>query len=572
MLIQPNTFVRLIKGCPLDNSYKDTIYFETPTEQYSYFRNTLTNGIPLNKQSYQRYAEGVITVNVSADDLYGVNYMMFQNGSFGTKWFYAFVNEIEYVGNTVSRVYYEIDIMQTWMFDYRNNIKPCFIVRQHSETDNIGDNLIAEDVAYGDYKIGQTVTPLENEPRAVVLQYTGAIPDLDPLPDIGTTADEGFYGGNYQGTRFAIYRIESEEDANNLNNLISGIDFMTLGGFIAAFVYPWSIASQYAQSTYQPQNIRTFVIRKPTTIDGYTPKNKKLFTFPYCCVNLTPNNDAGKDFAFEYFGNTTGDTSEVEFALTAPLAPAANLISYPVLYNGAYYDTTCAVQSATFPVCSIASGKLADWFANNSLSILAQSVGGIVASKAAGNSAQGMTVQELESELLKNRDIKARGPITSARAEAREVARETAKEQYRVSNVRATLNAQKEARTDVRAAINTCLLASSGNTSYSSAQTDAMFATQKGGFISARVKTIRNHNAKIVDDYFTMYGYAINAVKMPNFHARAKWTYIKTSGFSAYGNVPSGDMADIRALHDRGITYWDKDAVIGDYSVNNNIL
>ena len=141
MLIQPDSIIRLIKNCPIDDSYKDTIYFKDRAEQKEYFYTTLS-GINFTKQSYQRYDEGVLHINAKADEIYNCNYLMFQNTAFGNRWFYAFVNEIEYVNNVSSKVYYEIDVIQTWLLDLQ--IQPCFIERQHSETDGVGDNLIPE--------------------------------------------------------------------------------------------------------------------------------------------------------------------------------------------------------------------------------------------------------------------------------------------------------------------------------------------------------------------------------------------------------------------------------------------
>ena len=147
MYIEPNTVIRLLKNCPLDTTYEHTIYFESDSAQISYFQSltkyTMTN------QSYQRVQRGKMRVAYKAEDLYDCNYLMFQNSSFGNKWFYAFIKSVEYVNNATSEIEFEIDVMQTWFFNY--DLEMCFVEREHSATDNIGENLVPENLETGEY-------------------------------------------------------------------------------------------------------------------------------------------------------------------------------------------------------------------------------------------------------------------------------------------------------------------------------------------------------------------------------------------------------------------------------------
>ena len=146
MFIEPNTNIRILKNVPLDNTYKHTLYFSNETDQANYFigltRHNLTN------QTYQRVRKGVSRVSIKAESLYDCNYIMFQNASFGDKWFYAFITSVEYVNNIVSEITFEIDVMQTWFFDF--NLRECYVEREHTVTDNIGDNIVTEPVDIGD--------------------------------------------------------------------------------------------------------------------------------------------------------------------------------------------------------------------------------------------------------------------------------------------------------------------------------------------------------------------------------------------------------------------------------------
>ena len=144
--IAPNSIIKLLRNVPLEKDYINTLYFANASAQATYFNGTAK--YTLTAQSYQRANKGVCRVNYKVEDLYDCNYMMFQNTSFGTKWFYAFITSVDYVNNVTSDVHYEIDVMQTWAFEM--SLTQCFVEREHSTTDNIGDNLVAEPVDIGE--------------------------------------------------------------------------------------------------------------------------------------------------------------------------------------------------------------------------------------------------------------------------------------------------------------------------------------------------------------------------------------------------------------------------------------
>ena len=147
MYIAPTTNIKLLYHVPLDNTYDHTIFFYTASAQQNYFAGLTKYN--LANYTYQRVQKGMLRVGINAENLYDCNYMMFQNTGFGNKWFYAFINSVEYVNNECSEIRFELDEIQTWHFDYSPDI--CFVERQHSLTDNIGDNILPEPVALGEY-------------------------------------------------------------------------------------------------------------------------------------------------------------------------------------------------------------------------------------------------------------------------------------------------------------------------------------------------------------------------------------------------------------------------------------
>ena len=123
----PDTTIIFLKNVPLDNSYEHSIYFATPQNQYDYFYSL--RKYKLDAQSYQRVKRGWMRVQIKADNLYDCNYLAFQNTSFGTKWFYAFITSVEYVNDvlspSLSSIFFSCLLtLIVNLFALFNNVKP----------------------------------------------------------------------------------------------------------------------------------------------------------------------------------------------------------------------------------------------------------------------------------------------------------------------------------------------------------------------------------------------------------------------------------------------------------------
>ena len=73
----------------------------------------------------------------------------------------------------------------------------------------------------------------------------------------------------------------------------------------------------------------------------------------------------------------------------------------------------------------------------------------------------------------------------------------------------------------------------------------------------------------MIDDFFTMYGYAVKAIGRINTHSRPHWNYVKTVGCCLTGSIPSDDVQRICSIYDRGITFWQSGNEVGNYSLDN---
>ena len=179
------TNITLYKNIPLLPNYLDTVYFASAQEQQAWFASYATYSFSFTNQMYQRVTRNSVRLEGNPRQYDGINYMKFQNTFTGgvNRWWYAFVLDTEYVNENVFDVIYEIDVMQTFMFDY--DLLQCYVERQHSETDNVGDNLLQEPISIGDYVINEVGGVKQFDPANTNLDSLAYVVAIMPLLDIG---------------------------------------------------------------------------------------------------------------------------------------------------------------------------------------------------------------------------------------------------------------------------------------------------------------------------------------------------------------------------------------------------
>lgn len=80
---------------------------------------------------------------------------------------------------------------------------------------------------------------------------------------------------------------------------------------------------------------------------------------------------------------------------------------------------------------------------------------------------------------------------------------------------------------------------------------------------------VHDSEARKLDEFLTMYGYAVNRVKVPNLIGRQYWNFVKTNGSSISGDMPASAMANICRILDGGIFFWHGDYV-GNFHIGYN--
>ncbi len=518
--VAPNTVIYLCSGVPLDNKYRDTIYFTTQTNQLIYFEGKVK--YMFDSHSYQRVGTGKIRVAELADNLYDCNYLYFQNTNFGDKWFFAFVTGVEYVNNGTSEVSYEIDVLQTWHFDYK--LGYCFVEREHVTDDTIGANVIAEPINFGDMK-------------CVELEQTNSLANYSAIIATGYDADDSTPGAVYSnipsGLNYLKFNAEYGTSwARALDYLQAAVDDEKDDAIVAIWMQPTEFSTLEEAIT---DNCQTITIDCPTTIDGYSPKNNKLFTYPYSYLGVDSGNETAI-YRYEWFAPECVDAyGGYPFYLVGVTCPNPEIQMAPMGYcvqnsqvhhSGSYNDTINFSEGLTmrdFPQIAWASDAYRAWVANGGYYSAALNIAG---------SAAGAGISALQGNTA--------GVISG------------------MIGVAQTINTAAHE-------------ANHGATGHGIQGGTAAVAGRTKDFYFKKMQ-IQYDYAMMIDDYFTRYGYQVNKVKVPSRNGRTRWNYVKTSGCIVLADaVPGDDISKIESIYDNGVTFWMSGSYVGHYSETNSI-
>lgn len=539
MYIEPNSTVRLLKGVPLDSDYNDTLYFASRDAQFNYFYNHA--GYTLNNQSYQRVNKGMFRCSLPMSATYDVNYMMFKNTSFENHWFYAFVDKIEYTNNGMCEVNFTIDVIQTWLFNggMQNALGQCFVEREIVADDTVGAHIEPESLDTGEQVYNGTVGDLALNGT---IRYIVMLSENDETIANGRFYDGSFCGADLYVCDDGIYKILSK---------VTKVDEV-IGIYTApyeAFTSDKIVLNQLIPTGYSPARQDIALTGAPfatcgTTVNGYTPKNNKLLTYPFNYLVVMTGQGASNVYRYEYFnqGNPT-------FKLGFNLLPPVSVTLEPTNYKGVATDALppqslhndmltldgypmCSWNSDAYQAWQIQQGTVNQTNQNiNSANNVISSIG-----NALSISAGILTGNELMAMM---------GAVGAGHTMVSEV-----------QNITNTKNADYLASymADV----------TKGNTASGS----NILSNGEMKFYGGRMSVTANR-AKQIDDFFSMFGYSVRVVKQPDINSRPRWNYVKCTDVALNCNMPTDDRNTVKKIFSNGIRFWKNASDIGNYSLAN---
>lgn len=542
-----NSNIIICKNIKLDKSYKDVLNY---TEQQMVSLCQANAVASANNYSFIRGERGYIKTSFSYNDALKCNYMAFQNPDYSNKWFFAFIDDVIYDNDGTARIRYTIDEFSTW-FDYWN-AEACFVEREHVSDDTFGLHTIDEGLSFGDYIVsssGSIESSTFSYTKMHVCIGVAWLPDNTPSLYTANRVIGGVFSGTYylvfkevgDAAKFVkayaelghaqdiqcLYMIPEALAAINSSTVWTNanlgdetdIDFITLHGTTGAIIINDNIA-----------------ISRPTTIGSFTPKNNKVLCYPYNALTISNNSGTMSEFKYEDFINNSPI-----FSLVGLQSPSCPMFIYPKNYkkDGASKSGySWGIPLAKIPQGSWNADMYTNWMTQNGVNILGMRIDAPTA-HAIGGSLSALTGAATGS-------IDSIGSGIGAMFGA-------VQEQYRASMIPNQIGGQTTVG-------------------------DVTFAYDKLAPTYYKMQ-IREENARIIDDWFSRFGYKINRVKVPNQVGRTYWNFVKIGsgesiGYSTNQNrsVPSSSMEIINTIYRNGTTIWHNHANIGNYSLNNTIV
>lgn len=541
--ITPQGDIYLCKT-PLENDYKNQLTFSNATSQFNYFNSKVFK--TFDNYTYIKH-DNIIKVGLNIDEIINCNYLFYRNEGFSNKWYYCFITNMEYVNENCTSITFETDVWQTYQFNL--TYKQCFVEREHVNNDNVGEHTVPEGLETGDF-IANSVVELGNNQmnvKYIAMAYTSNPEEVFPT----ITSKE--YTGLYSGYNYMI--LGSPNDADNMiqgfanNGMLekitclftipkglirdsvhwyngpgaAGSDVVEVGGLYPMFAL---VPSDPVGSHNEITMLSSTNVTINTTINGYTPKNNKLFTgeFNYLYVS----NNTGNDIKINYedFVN-----NQPAFKISGSISVGCATKLIPLNYKK--LDTTAAgmgnslfaygINGSKYPTLAWVGDAYTNWLTQNAINLGTSFV------------SSGMSV--LGSAFTGN-PLYAMGGL------------------FDITNKLGQLRQHQ-------------LVSDTGQGSLNNG--DLTFSSKKMNFTIYRM-SIKQEYAQIIDKYFDMFGYKVNIVKLPNITGRTNWNYVKTIDCNIEGDIPQAHLQLLRQMFNNGVTLWHDPTKMYDYSQSNTIV
>lgn len=267
------------------------------------------------------------------------------------------------------------------------------------------------------------------------------------------------------------------------------------------------------------------IINKLNRFSDYTPKNNKCFIYPFNYLFVSNNQGSNNIYKYENFeGNNC--IFENQFAIS--IGGSGRLV--PKKYKGMITADDESLSLGKYPVCEWSSDAFTNWLTQNGVNI--------VTSLAATGVAVGTTI----------------------------------------ATAGATTPALIGAGVSVAGAIGKTIgdfnqASILPNISGGQAVGDVIWSANRNCFTFRQMR-VKTEYLKIIDDYFTRFGYAVKKIESPNINGRKYWNYVEIgqSEEIGYGEVPSKYMEIINNAFRSGVTIWHQHENLGNFNLNNTIV
>lgn len=551
-----NSAIILCKGIKLDRDYRNVLSY-SESQLLATCRDNRYRIAEASNYSFIGRDNRII-VNFTWGQCTKANYIAFQNPIYNNKWFFAFIDNVVYKSDEATEIDFTIDAWSTWFNDWQK--KPCYIVREHVNNDGIGQNTIPENLDVG---LVEAINNVEETALGIDYGYYIVCASTWNIGDNQTLASQQVGSVCYNGMIFAekIYLFQ----AVNRNGLIQALVNLQLflmqtssDGHIADVKNVYIVPDYCINAAELQQHVKTvggydctyYVLPNSVNIpqselnatfsnyNTYKPKNNKCYCYPYHYLFATNNNGANNIYKYENFD----DPKNPKFAISCVIMPGCSGRLYPKYYKGQGTNVDESLPLGKYPICEWSCDAYINWLTQNAINIPTQimGIGGNITGQvtngnfnmgAGANSSIGETAGSTATNILN-----VAGNIANIIGQF-----------YSASLLPSITGGQNTA--------------------------DVNFVNGLNTFVIYEMKC-KDEYLKIIDDYFTRFGYKINRVLEPNIVGRRNWNYLEIAASETVGNgdVPTTYMNEINNACRRGVTIWHNHDNIGNYSLDNSIV
>lgn len=535
-----NSRIILAKNIKMDRQYVNVLNY-TESQMVALCEQNIV--VQASNFSFIRSTQS-IQVQFTYEQCLQANYVAFQNPDYSNKWFFAWIDEVIYKGNLNTEIRYTIDSWSTWFDKWTS--KPCFVQREHTNDDTVGNNTIPENL-----NIGQIICDNVFVPSIIGAEsYFWFVIACNYNPSDDTRyAGVGLYGDYPQGNMWFAWLVNFVNPGETINEISDWVFDVTKDGqadnIQTMFALPYQAfsLSDVDATTHLVTNGKGNKLNEDISYSksvirmftDYTPKNNKLLTYPYSFLRITNNLGSFNDYKIEDFHVKDVEDNEIdEVAFNVIGVPCQGYSGKlrPIEYQGLRYNEDESLSLGKYPTLSWSSDGFTNWLTQNAINL------GVNIFNTALSGASSIA-----------------GGIATANP----------------SNVVGGIGT---VASNTASMIGSMFQASMGsNTARGNANAGDVSFSQN--LIRFKIMHMRPKKEFliIIDDYFTRFGYATNRVKLPNLTGRKEFNYVEigSSEEIGYGSVPSNFMDNINNACRRGVTIWHNHSNLGDYTLDNSI-
>lgn len=600
-MFSPNNELYVIQNAPIDPSWHNTLVNSFTSEQayanfmiakakFSFPSCTVIRGA-------ENGLRGVLRLPGTPEQYYDCNYIVYRNNAYGGKWFFAKLGEAVPRGTDCCFAPYEVD---PWSWYWQAEFGQCLIEREHVNDDGIGQNRFPEQMETGNFITVEDgdCDPAEWDTQmgVVVIYNFGQADGAGSADYISTQTDllgnvqakfkfgnmspifQGGYltDGIFSGSRYIFFPLESgdlEEAITILNDFIK----MQVGDGMVNIIQGMYMAPAWAaaRALAFPVNTETpiqfdvsSIGEMPKNIDGYTPKNNKLFSreFNYLAINNMHGEEV--EYHYEDFENNVP-----VFKLVSTINGSCKVRLIPLNYRGVAENLTESIELGNFPKCSFQYSEFENEFnanramydtkarqfnynqqvrwLNQGIKIgdsSANLLGNVSSMKNQANS------KEVDPYALSSAGVSTGTGLFSS-------AMETGYDEPGGENARREMEALFIPIEDHMRSPNTTFGTTDPNIPWSMGYRTFRFFKRQ----------IRKEFAERIDKYLTMFGYAVHDIKTPNLTGRRNFNFVRAVGM-VIENVPYIAEAQMNALFREGVRFWHQPANFMNYEADNSII